>query len=205
MAQPRTPLQAIDHNINRRHEYSSNIRAGICAAQAFGGSLGEISIHFKVPKSTVKGILKRAPTQPDFESHARSGRPKVYTRYDERHILRIVRRNPKITYAQLKRELNIEFSNDTFYRILKQYGIKKWIAKQRPKLTAAHAALRLAFARRYLTLTAQDWMKFVFLDECSVEKGKGKRRTWVFQIPAQKWDHKMLETYAKGKQISVMV
>ena len=42
-------------------------------------------------------------------------------------------------------------------------------------------------------------------DECSVERGTGKNREWVFRTPVQKWDREMIETYKKGKDISVMV
>ena len=42
-------------------------------------------------------------------------------------------------------------------------------------------------------------------DECSAERGKGKRVEWCFGTPIQKWDPKMVTTYAKGKDISVMV
>ena len=205
MAQPRTPLAAIDHNLNRRKEHSSTKRAGIVAAAAFGGSISEIATHFDVPPTTVKGILKRAPLQPDFASHARCGRPKSYTPYDERQILRIVRREPKITYAQLRRQSGIAISKSTFRRILQSRGIKNWLAQRRPKLTAAHAALRLAFARRYVDLPALEWERYIWSDECSVEKGSGKERSWVFRTPRQKWDHEMIEEYEKGKQACVMV
>ena len=42
-------------------------------------------------------------------------------------------------------------------------------------------------------------------DECSAERGKGKRVEWCFGIPIQKWDPEMVTTYTKGKDISVMV
>ena len=42
-------------------------------------------------------------------------------------------------------------------------------------------------------------------DECSVERGSRANRTQVFCTPAQKWNKDMIETYKKGKDISVMV
>ena len=42
-------------------------------------------------------------------------------------------------------------------------------------------------------------------DECSAERGKGKRVEWCFGTPAQKWDPNLVTTYGKGKDISVMV
>ena len=45
----------------------------------------------------------------------------------------------------------------------------------------------------------------MFSDECSVEKGKGKKRQWAFGTPAQKWDKDKIKTHNKSKGISVMV
>jgi hypothetical protein len=42
-------------------------------------------------------------------------------------------------------------------------------------------------------------------NECSVERGKGKICEWVFRTPPQKWQKEMIQTYKKGKDISVMV
>ena len=42
-------------------------------------------------------------------------------------------------------------------------------------------------------------------DECPVEKGKGKRREWVFRTPLQKWHPEMVQTYSTGKTMKVMV
>ena len=45
----------------------------------------------------------------------------------------------------------------------------------------------------------------VWSDECSVERGRGKRDEWVFRIPAQKWDRNMVQTYSTNKNMKTMV
>ena len=45
----------------------------------------------------------------------------------------------------------------------------------------------------------------VWSDECSVERGRGKRTEWVFRSPAQKWNKEMVQTYGTNKNIKVMV
>jgi hypothetical protein len=42
-------------------------------------------------------------------------------------------------------------------------------------------------------------------DECSVEQGSGATCQWMFCTPVQKWNKEMVQTYKKGKDISVMV
>ena len=45
----------------------------------------------------------------------------------------------------------------------------------------------------------------VWSDECSVERGRGKRDEWVFRTPAQKWHRQMIQTYDAKKNMKVMV
>ena len=42
-------------------------------------------------------------------------------------------------------------------------------------------------------------------DECSAERGAGKSQVWCFGSPVVKWKSSHVETYDKGKDISVMV
>jgi transposase len=86
--------------------------------------------------------------------------------------------------------------------LLKEHGILNWRAKRRPHLTQTEATLRLAFARAH---RHTDWSRYLFSDECSVEKGRGKKALWAFGYWYQKWDHDKLQTYLKGKQGSVMI
>ena len=64
---------------------------------------------------------------------------------------------------------------------------------------------RLAWAEKYKYWTYEDWAKVIWSDECSVERGSGKRREWVFRTPAQKWDKAMIQATLKGKDVKVMV
>lgn len=55
-------------------------------------------------------------------------------------------------------------------------------------------------------MTSEDWRQnYIFSDECSVEKGAGKKRSWAFGYPSEKWEKDRIETYSKGKQASLMV
>jgi hypothetical protein len=42
-------------------------------------------------------------------------------------------------------------------------------------------------------------------DECSVERGKGKRDEWVFRTPEQVWDRRFVQTYDCKKNMKIMV
>ena len=72
-------------------------------------------------------------------------------------------------------------------------------------LTKQHARKRLLFCRRYKRWRSKGWKKVIWSDDCSAERGKGKKQQWVFRTPRQKWDKEMIQPVKKGKDISVMV
>jgi DDE superfamily endonuclease len=49
------------------------------------------------------------------------------------------------------------------------------------------------------------WEVIIFSDECSVERGAGATREWVWRTPAQKWDKEMIQPEKTRKDISIMV
>ena len=53
--------------------------------------------------------------------------------------------------------------------------------------------------------TWKDFCNNIWSDECSAERGAGGAQEWAFTTPAQKWQKEMVQTYKKGKDISVMV
>lgn len=54
-------------------------------------------------------------------------------------------------------------------------------------------------------MTVEEWGLFVWSDECSVERGRGKRDEWVFRTANQLWDREMVQTYDAKKNMKVMV
>jgi hypothetical protein len=120
-------------------------------------------------------------------------------------VLRHARANPKDTYAELIEACSLGCSKNTVKSILHRHGIKNWIAKCRPYLKPANAAKGLAWCLKYRQRNVEEWGMVMWSDECSVEKGKGKRREWVFRTPTQKWHPEMVQTYSTGKSMKVMV
>jgi hypothetical protein len=53
--------------------------------------------------------------------------------------------------------------------------------------------------------TVEEWGLYMWSDECSVERGRGKAQEWCFRTPAQKWQKEMIQTYTCGKDMKVMV
>ena len=201
----RTPLAPIFANRVQKTELSPYQRGIIVGANRSGAALQEIAEATGLSKATVSSTISRATKRYEGYSIPREGRSKTLSDRQRRHLIRIVRLEPKILYKDLRERAHLHCSVRTIQRALKDYGITKWLAKKRPLLTPQVAALRLKWAKEHVEWTFEQWEKIIWSDECSVERGTGKRREWCFRMPDQKWDKDMIQGYRKGHDISLMV
>jgi hypothetical protein len=198
-------VRSIDLGVVPGIELTPSKRNKIVGASHFGATAKQISNLYKIPLSTVKDTIRLEPLRNKGKSLPRKGRPKEYDHVFVRNLLRFVRTNPKVTYAGIRLALPTTLKNDTLRDILKQHGIINWRAKKRPYLTRVHAQQRRRWCLLRKNLLPDEWVDIIFSDECSVERGAGERRPWVFRTPSQKWDKDMIVTYKKGKDISIMI
>jgi len=201
----RTPLASISGNRRRHGELSPYERGFIAGQVAAGASKTSIASSLSCHRNTIDYTLQKSTSRENGESLPRSGQPKSYTERDERSILRIIRTNPKITLKKLKEEVEGDFSRWTLARIFDKYNIKKWMAAKRLMLKKEHAKLRLQWAKDRIDWDEDEWSVVIWSDECSVERGSGRQRQWVFRTPQQKWDSDMIQEYKKGKDMKIMV
>jgi Transposase/DDE superfamily endonuclease len=205
-----TNLQLIltETSVNRtpNTELSPHIRSVIIGMHIAGQNASQIARILKLPGATIRDQIRLFPQRHANQSLPRSGHPRVYTDRDERRILRIIRKEPKIRWRCLKLTTGLDISLWTFKRLLKRHGIRKWLSKKRPELTEEQAAARLAWAQARRYWTAYQWRRILWSDECSVERGTGVLREWVFR---RRHDYPyfpgLVQTYPKGKQPSVMI
>ena len=201
----RTPLGPISSNRRRGPELTPYKRGIINGAYRHGCTPTYIVSAENTPLNTVKKTILHASQHPNGITKPRCGRPLATTLGDRRLIIRIARANPRITYEDLKKETLLDISHKTFYRVLKEYGLTNWLAKQRPLLTPEVAVKRLAWCRVRLSWKWEEWSKVIWSDECSVERGTGKERAWVFWMPYEKWTKEMIQPKKKGRRVTVMV
>jgi hypothetical protein len=170
-----------------------------------GGKSTEIETLLNISHGALRSTLSLDQLRDEGESQLRTGRPKSYTEAEERLLIRHVRANPKDTFAQVKTACNLSCSRNTIKKILAEYSIINWRARRRPFLTEKNAAKRLAWCLKHRYIRVEEWGMYMWSDECSVERGKGKGDEWVFRTANQKWDKNMIQTYDCKKNIKVMV
>ena len=201
-------LILMETSVNRipNTELSPHIRSVIIGMHIAGQNPSQIARILHLPRRTIRDQIRLFPLRHANQSLPRPGQPRVYTDRDERRIIRLIRRESKIQWRCLKLTTNIDISLRTFKRLLKKHHIRKWLSKKRPELTEEQAAARLAWALARRHWTAYQWRRIFWSDECSLERGIGVIREWVFRrLYDYPYIPELVQTYPKGKQPSIMV
>jgi transposase len=180
---------------------------------AAGCTRGEVAAAFGRSRQCIGRLVIKYNTTNAVNDKPRSGRPHILSRRQEKMVYRTARCNPKMEYEQLANTTMLIShdgtpskppSRSTLYRVLKRHSLTNHRAKKRPKLTRGHALARLRFCR---TWTKFPWHRrtLKFSDECTIEKGTGQNREWVFRFPRETWNLNMIQTFGTGKRPSQMV
>ena len=110
-----------------------------------GWGYQRIGNHIGRSKSTIATFIKRYVERGTHENQKRPGRPKKILEDTEKKILDLIEgvcSIAKMTLMQIPELNNIH--PRTLDRMLRGKGIRKWIARKRPKLLPRHASARLA-------------------------------------------------------------
>ena len=202
---PRRSLSSISSNIIRKKQRSPYTKGQIVGAFKNSTKVPELQKLFGTPETTLRRIIRIIPQRPHGSSNEKPGRPIEYNERQVRQVLRFVRNNPKTSYAAIKKACVGDFSIWTIKCILRLNQVLTWRAKKRPQITEVYMEKRLAWAIVRRDWTKEDFYKFMWSNECSIEQDKGKQQEWAFGCLKDKWKKEYITTYHKGKDISIMV
>lgn len=205
MLRQRSPLKPISSNTTCNKELTPYQRGLIIGAASSGQKTVDIAKASKRTASSIFYTLSKVDERIDGESKPRSGRPKIYSARVERAVIRHCRLYAKDTYNKVRKAIGSKISDRSILRILEKCGIGHWKAAKRPALTQEHADARLLWCKCRAHWDYERWSKYMWSDECSLERGTGKKTEWVFRTPLQKYNPEMVQTYDKGHDIKAMV
>ena len=184
------------------------MRSRICELSSLHYSHTRIhQIHPEIPLGTIKTTIRREKTRIENQSKKRPGRPRKLTEEQRDSIYYTVEyENPHITHRDLLTSVDNVIKDRSLRYLLREMNKRKWRQLKRPLLTAEHAAARLRWAQRYRHFTEADWRKVKWSDECTVERGVGKRPIWTFNRPSQQLQqHDVQEVMCSGKGVKKML
>ncbi len=121
-----------------------------CGKAQIWPRLQKNSAALKVPKSTVASIILKWKTFGTTRTLPRAGRPAKLSYRGRRALVREVKKNPKITVAELQRcirEMGESCRKSTITAALHQSGLYGRVARRKPLLSARHMKARMEFAK----------------------------------------------------------
>jgi transposase len=117
--------QSLSSNRNKNDELLPKQRALVLEDVDAGIKKTNIAARHNILRQAVYNTIKRYNETGALLSQSRAGRPQALNRAEKRAILRIVRRNPRCSYAALRTKCTATTpaSHDAIYRHLKKHYI----------------------------------------------------------------------------------
>ncbi len=115
----------------------------------------------------------------------RAGRPAKLS-YRGRTLVREVKKNPKITVAELQRcirEMGESCRKSTITAALHQSGLYGRVAQRKPLLSARHMKARMEFAKKHLKDSKMVTNKILWSDETKIELFGLNSKRYVWRKP----------------------
>uniref|UniRef100_A0AAZ3PMV5 Transposase Tc1-like domain-containing protein n=1 Tax=Oncorhynchus tshawytscha TaxID=74940 RepID=A0AAZ3PMV5_ONCTS len=158
--------------MGKSKEISQDLRKKIVDLHKSGSSLGAISKHLKVPRSSVQTIVCKYKHHGTTQSSYRSGRRCILSPRDERTLVRKVKINPRTTAKDLVKmleETGTKVSISTVKRVLNRHNLIGRSARKKPLLQNHHKKARLRFATAHGDKDRTFWRNVLCSDETKIK------------------------------------
>ena len=191
---------------HQRHELTDFQKGEIQALEPFL-SHSEIAAELGIPRTTIISFLSCTKEHESINNLPRSGRPRKTSLSDDRYIIRTAERQKHMPLGELRMDIGLNMCDQTIHGRLRESGIRKRKALNRPLLSEKHAAKRRKWAREHQYWTINDWRKVAWSDECAVQHDCDIRKLWVSrrQTKNEKYALKNIRGKSKGGGISHMI
>ena len=141
----------------------------------------EIGLQLGIPHSTVSAFLSCYTDRENHENLHHIGRPRQTTSSDDHYLIRSAEGDTSQPLAQLRLNTNIGVSEQTVRCRLRETGIGKHKAVNRPLLTKKQIAARLKWAREHRDWSVEQWQQVIWSDETIVRNQNDRRPKLVFR------------------------
>ncbi|KAG2456628.1 TC1A transposase, partial [Polypterus senegalus] len=172
--------------IMRSKELPEELRDRIVARHRSGQGYKKISAALKVPKSTVASIILKWKTFGTTRTLPTAVHPAKLSYRGRRALVKEIKKNPKITLAELQRcsqEMGESCRKSTITAALHQSGLYGRVACRKPLLSAKHRTARMEFAKRHLKDSEMVINKTLWSDETKIELFGLNSKWYVWRQP----------------------
>ena len=167
-----------------RQKLSDVNRGRVIAWVQDGVSLRQVATRLRVSISVISRLIQRVNATGSAQERPRSGRPRATNAREDRFIHRQALQSRSAPANRIRTRLRaatrVNISCQTIRRRLHEFGPNARRPEVRQRLTPAHKAARLAFCRRHVRWTRQQWANVLFSNESrfSLHHNDGRIRVW---------------------------
>lgn len=142
-----------------------------------------------VSKGCISNIAKKQKLNLPLENRPGQGRKKLTTSKEDRHLIKLMKKDRRQTSRQLASEWSLSnrkvISARTVRRRLFNAGYKSYTTKRKPYRKPHHRYVRLKFARDHKKWTFNEWKNVIFSDESHFEVFNRKNRSFVRRLSSE--------------------
>lgn len=193
--------------MSKKRELTDFERGEIVGLSKGNFSQRKITEILNIPKSTVGDVLKKYNEQGLTSTTPRSGRPKILTERDNRHLIKLVKENRGNTLEEITENFNtkmsISVSKRTVQRTLHKKGYSGHAAKKKPLVSEKNRKKRYGWCRIHKNWTTE-WNYIIWSDESRFELFNNDSRNWVWRKKDERYKADCLKPTVKNS-IGVMV
>ena len=165
-----------------------------------------IATKFGIHRTTVARIFKQYSKTEDYYSiKPKQGRPRKLTSAEVRYGVRMLAATNAHDVSDLQRCYLPHVHPETIRQRLKLCGLKAYVRRKKPLLTAVHKKKRLAWAQAHAHWTVDDWRAVIFSDESKFTLIGSDGRDWCWRRPGEEFDARFTKKKVKHGGGRIMV
>uniref|UniRef100_A0A2A4J5V2 Tc1-like transposase DDE domain-containing protein n=1 Tax=Heliothis virescens TaxID=7102 RepID=A0A2A4J5V2_HELVI len=193
---------------SRRHMDLETAARAVALLQE-GESQRSVAIRIGVSRRAIRNVWERYQETGSVARRPGTGRTRATTSHEDRYIRLTARRERTVTartlQTRLRRSTGTRVSDQTIRNRLHEDGQRFRVRAVRLKLTRAHRAASLRFAREHLIWTMENWSTVLFTDECKVKFYSDDKRIRVWRKPGERFTEPCIHGTDRFGGPSVMV
>ena len=147
-------------------------------------SMNDVDKQLKVSKCCVYNAIKKHKEAGEFSDKKRSGRPQKIDERGQRHLKRLVKGENRLSVSKITKDWNQSQSKSvtrrTVFNYLKRLGYEYKVKLKKQWLSAKQRERRVAWCKRYVHFSKEDWHNVIFSDDSTfyVLQRKNQVKIW---------------------------
>lgn len=174
-----------------------------------GNSQRSVASRLGVSRHAIRNVWERYQETGSVARRRGGGRNRATTSQEDRYVRLTARRERTVTARTLQNRLRdatgTRVSDQTIRNRLHEDQQRSRMRAVRLKLTRAHRAARLRFAREHLEWTMDNWRTVLFTDESKVKFFSDDRRVRVWRKPGERFEDPCIRETDRFGGPSIMV